>query len=110
MKKTKRQVKNISARSLKNMPQSVKYQRTTQSFGATGHFKARHFLMMALLCFLLTQVIKFVLYSIIFRGEATPAGAVFSFVVYVQIVLLLSAFGFLIIACIKALRGLIRAI
>lgn len=92
------------------MPQSVGYQSVTQSVAATGHFKARHFLLMAVACFLLTQLIKFVLYSIIFRGDATPVGFGFTAIVYVQIVLLLAAFAFLVIACLKALQNLLRAV
>ena len=92
------------------MPQSVGYQSVTQSVSATGHFKARHFLIMAIVCFVFTQLIKFVLYSIVFRGDATPVGFGFTIIVYIQIVLLLAAFAFLVIACLKALQNLWRAI
>ncbi len=109
MKKNTRQVRYNQGQTLRNMPQSVGYQRVTQSVGATGHFKARHYLLMAVVCFVLTQVIKFVLYSVVFRGDATPTGLAFTAIVYVQIVLLLAAFAFVILAALKALRQLLRS-
>ncbi len=68
--------------------------------------QAKKYLLYALLCFLSAQLIKFILYSVLFTGDTSPSGIIFLLIVYLQIGLLLFTFVFIVLAIFKALQRL----
>lgn len=68
--------------------------------------QARKYLVYAVACFLSAQLIKFILYSLIFR-DADPPSWLFGFIVYIQIGLLMATFVFLVLAAFKALARIL---
>jgi hypothetical protein len=68
--------------------------------------KTRRYLLYAVGCLLLMQVIKYVVYSFIFVGPDTPGGLPFLLVIYTQTGLMLAAVGFVVAASISYLRRL----
>lgn len=81
--------------------------RSSQRASRLAMTKARQYLLYALGCFLAIQLIKFVMYSVVFTGESSPSGLVFLFVIWLQTGLLLATFVFVVMATIKALSRLI---
>lgn len=81
--------------------------RSSQRASRLAMTKARQYLLYALGCFFAIQVIKFVMYSVVFTGESSPSGLVFLFVIWLQTGLLLATFVFVVMATIKALSRLI---
>jgi len=88
----------------KTQKTKLRYQQRAQKIALT---QAKRYLIYALSCFLLVQIIKFVFYSIIFKGDATPGGIWFLFVIYLQTGLLLMTFIFFILAIFKTLVRLL---
>ncbi|MBA3679017.1 hypothetical protein H0W80_02410 [Candidatus Saccharibacteria bacterium] len=88
----------------KKQKAKLRYQQRAQKIALT---QSKRYLIYALGCFLIAQTIKFVFYSIIFRGEATPGGIWFLFVIYLQTGLLLMTFIFFILAIFKTLVRLL---
>lgn len=81
--------------------------RSSQRAGKLAITKARRYLLYAIGCFLAIQLIKFVMYSIVFTGESSPSGLIFLFVIWLQTGLLVATFVFVVMATFKALSRLI---
>ena len=112
MKSTKRHVKNSYQSSIKLSSNSYSKTekariRSRERFQRLALTQARRYLLYALGCFLSVQLIKFVLYSILFRGDSSPTGTWFLMVVYLQTALLLMTFIFVILAVFKTLQRLL---
>ena len=113
MKKSTRKVSTSRNGSLKNMSSSG-YSRTQKAKIRSREraqrlalSQAKRYLLYALGCFLGVQLIKFLLYSVLYRGEASPTGFVFLLVVYLQTGLLLMTFVFVVMAAFKTLQRLL---
>lgn len=69
--------------------------------------KAKRYLIYALACYVLIQIIKYITYNVAFRGETSLEGFGFLLVAYVQTGLLLLTFIFIILAVFKTLQRLL---
>lgn len=69
--------------------------------------QAKRYLIYALASFLLAQLVKFLTYSVLFRGDYTPGGFWFLLVIYLQTGLLILTFVFFVLAVFKTLQRLL---
>lgn len=70
--------------------------------------KAKRNLVLALISFVLAQVVKFVAYSVIWPGSTSPTGIPFTIVIYLQVGLLLLTFIFFVMAIFRTLQRVLR--
>ncbi len=113
--KNKRSVKNSSGSNLRNSIQSsprssrvVKAKiRSRERFQKLAMSQAKKYIVYSLLSFLAAQMIKFLLYSVLFTGDSTPTGLAFLIVVYLQTGLLMLTFVFFVLAVLKSLQRLL---
>lgn len=68
--------------------------------------RTRRFILYALLCVLLMQFVRFIIYEFIYVGSQTPSGIAFTLIIYVQTGLMLASLGFLVAASIAYLNSL----
>lgn len=110
MSSTKRRVKKPRVSGYANLstPRYSKTQkaqiRSAQRAKKLALTQARKYLVYAIACFLSSQLIKFLLYSVVYRGDSAPPDWLFALVVYIQIGLLLATFVFMVMAAFKALQ------
>jgi len=113
MRAAKRNVKRTSSPNLKSIGRSsytraqkaqIRSRERAKKIALT---KAKIYLLYAVGCFLAAQLIKYLLYSVLFRAEATPSGTMFLLVIYIQTGLLLATFVFLVMAVFKTLQRLL---
>lgn len=113
MKAKKRTVKKTTSKGVKYLNSSgyTKAQKTrirsSQRVNKLALTKSRKYLLYAIGCFLAIQLIKFVMYSVIYKGESDPSGMVFLFFVWFQTALLFATFIFFVLAIFKALTRII---
>jgi hypothetical protein len=69
--------------------------------------QAKKYLIYAVVCFILVQIVKFVMYGILFTGDNSPTGFGFLLVAYLQTGLLLLTFVFFVLAIFKTLQRLL---
>ncbi len=108
MKSKQRQVRNSKTVAVGNIPQSVKYQRVTQSVAATGKFKPIHYVLMAFSVLIISQLVKTLVYAIFFPGNESPEGLTLLLLIYAQYVLFAVFFVLIVVAIIQALRQAIK--
>lgn len=82
--------------------------RSLQRANKLAMSKARQYLIYAIGCFISIQLIKFIMYSIVFTGDSSPSGLVFLFIIWLQTGLLVATFVFIVMATIKALSRLLK--
>lgn len=68
--------------------------------------QAKRYLIYSVGCFLSSQAVKFILYTVLFRGDSSPTGFGFLLIVYIQTGLLLFTFIFFVLAVFKGLQRL----
>lgn len=68
--------------------------------------RTRRYIVYAVLCVLMMQFVRFVIYEFIYVGSETPTGAVFTLIIYIQTGLMLASLGFLAAASIAYLNSL----
>ncbi len=68
--------------------------------------RTRRFIAYALVCIVLMQVVRYVLYTYIYIGSDTPDGIAFIIIIYVQTGLMLASLGLLSAAAISYLNNL----
>ena len=113
MKNKSRRVKNDKSTNFKHLSgagysRSQKARiRSSQRASKIAITKARQYLIYAIGCFLAIQLIKFIMYSVVFTGESSPSGLVFLFIIWLQTGLLLATFVFFVMATIKTLTRLL---
>jgi hypothetical protein len=108
MKSAKRHIQNSKKVAVSNLPQSVRYQRVTQSVSATGKFKPIHYVLMAFSVLIVSQLIKMLVYLLFFPGNESPEGLTLLLLIYAQYVLFAVFFVLLVMAIIQALRQAIK--
>lgn len=69
--------------------------------------QAKRYLIYALAAYLASELVKFLIYSVFFRGGSTPGGIIFLLVIYLQIGLLIMTFVFFVLAVYKTLKRLL---
>ncbi len=69
--------------------------------------RAKKYLLYMLASFVLAQVVKFLIYNVLFRGESTPGGVWFLLVIYLQTGLLILTFVFFVLAVFNTLKRLL---
>lgn len=72
--------------------------------------KARKYLLIALACFVLVQIIKYLANNVFWSSSQTPSGVLFLFITYLQMGLLLFTFLFLVAAAYQALKRMLSDI
>lgn len=81
--------------------------RSTQRASRLAMTKARKYLLYAISCFVSIQIIKFIMYSLIYTGDSSPSGIIFLFVIWLQTCLLLATFVFFVLSVFKTLSRLV---
>ena len=81
--------------------------RSSQRASRLAMTKARKYLLYAVGCFVSIQVIKFIMYSLIYTGDTSPSGIIFLFVIWLQTGLLLATFIFFVLSIFKTLSRLV---
>ncbi len=71
--------------------------------------KTRRYLLYALGCLVLMQIVKYVVYTFVYPGSETPSGFGFTLIIYTQIGLMLAALVLVIAASVSYLRKLNKA-
>ena len=113
MKTNKRTVKKSRSEDIKYLSNSgyTRAQkakiRSSQRASRLTMSKARQYLLYSAGCFLAIQLVKFIMYSVIYTGESSPSGLVFLFIIWLQTGLLVAAFIFFVMSVFKALSRLV---
>lgn len=68
--------------------------------------RTRKYIMYSILCIVMMQVVRFVVYEFIYAGSETPSGAVFTIIIYVQTGFMLACLGFLVASSVAYLNSL----
>lgn len=105
VKKSNNSKVSLSSRSGYSRSQKAKL-RSKQLAQRLTVTQAKKYILYAVICFFSSQVIKFLLYSVLFTGDSSPTGIVFLIIVYIQTGLLLFTFVFFVLAIFKALQRL----
>lgn len=112
MNKRKRNVKKVSTNS-KSLTSSGYSRakkakiRSRERMQKIALSQAKRYLIYALLAYLGSELVKFLIYSVFFRSESTPSGILFLLVIYLQTGLLIMTFVFFVMAVYKTLKRLL---